>query len=58
MASFPREELEEMVRRWVAANDESGRSGDWSKMSVFYTEDALYSWNNGAGWELACGIHY
>ncbi len=52
MASFPREELEEMVRRWVAANAESGRTGDWSKMSVFYTDDALYSWNNGAGWEF------
>ena len=41
MPSFPRDELEEMVRRWVAANDEAGKSGDWSKMSQFYTEDAL-----------------
>ncbi len=52
MSAFPREEMEEMVRRWVAANDEAGRSGDWSKMSVFYREDAIYSWNNGPGWEF------
>ena len=52
MPAFPREELEEMVRRFVAANDEAGRTGDWSKMSAFYTEDALYTWNNGPGWEF------
>jgi hypothetical protein len=44
--------MEEMVRRWVAANDESGRTGDWSKMSSFYTEDAVYSWNTGQNWEF------
>ena len=53
MPSFPRAELEEMIRRFVAANDEAGRTGDWSRMSSFYTEDALYTWNNGAGWEFA-----
>jgi len=52
MPSFPREELEEMVSRWVAANDAAGRSGDWSKMSEFYTEDAVYTWNNGPGWDF------
>jgi len=52
MPAFPREELEEMVRRWVAANDEAGRTGDWSAMSAFYTEDALYTWNTGAKWEF------
>ena len=52
MPAFPRDEMEEMVRRWVAANDESGRTGDWSKMSSFYTEDAVYSWNTGPNWEF------
>ena len=52
MPAFPRDEMEEMVRRWVAANDESGRTGDWSKMSSFYTEDAIYSWNTGPRWEF------
>ena len=53
MTAFPRTELEEMLRRWVAANDEAGRTGDWSPMGDFYTEDALYTWNNGPGWEFA-----
>ncbi len=52
MPAFPREELEEMLRRWVAANDEAGRTGDWSKMSEFFAEDAVYSWNTGANWEF------
>ncbi len=52
MPSFPRPELEEMVRRWVAANEEAGRTGDWSRMSRFYTEDAVYTWNNGPGWDF------
>ena len=52
MPAFPRKELEEMVRRWVAANDEAGRTGDWSKMPDFYTEDALYSWNTGNKYEF------
>ncbi len=52
MALFGREEIEEMVGRWLAANEEAGRTGDWSKLSRFYTDDALYTWNNGAGWEF------
>jgi len=52
MPAFPRDEIKEMVRRWVAANDESGRTGDWSKMSRFFTEDAIYSWNTGPNWEF------
>jgi hypothetical protein len=52
MPSFPRDEMKEMVRRWVAANNEAGRSGDWSKMSGFFTEDAIYSWNTGPNWEF------
>ena len=52
MPAFPRKELEEMMRRWVVANDEAGRTGDWSKMSQFYTEAAIYTWNNGQNWEF------
>ncbi|MBA3655550.1 MAG: nuclear transport factor 2 family protein [Actinobacteria bacterium] len=47
MPSFPREELEEMIRRFRATNDEAGRSGSWAALADFYTEDALYTWNNG-----------
>jgi hypothetical protein len=52
MPRFPRSELEEMMRRWVAANDQAGSSGDWSKMPEFFTEDAIYSWNNGHKYEF------
>ncbi len=52
MPAFPRDEIEEMVRRWVAANNAAGASGDWSQISAFYTEDAIYSWNNGPSWEF------
>jgi len=52
MPAFPRDEMEEMLRRWLAANDAAGASGDWSKMSQYYTDDALYTWNNGVGWEF------
>ncbi len=52
MPVYPREELEEMMQRWTRANDESGRSGDWSRMAGFFSEDALYSWNNGGKYEF------
>ena len=52
MTSVSREELDEMVRRWVAANEAAGRSGDWSPMAEFYADDAIYSWNCGADWEF------
>jgi hypothetical protein len=52
MPAFPRHELEEMMRRWVAANDKAGETGDWAPMGDFYTEDAIYSWNNGSKYEF------
>ena len=58
MPSFPHAELEEMIRRFVAANLAAGRSGDWSRMGEFYTDDAVYSWNNGYKYEfVARGKH-
>jgi hypothetical protein len=52
MPVFPREELEEMIRRFVEANDRAGRTGDWKPLARFYTEDAVYSWNNGSKYEF------
>lgn len=52
MPGFSRDEMEEMVTLWIAANAKAGATGDWSKMADFYTEDALYSWNNGSNWEF------
>ena len=47
MPAFPRQELEEMVRRFVAANDRAGETGDWGPLGDYYAEDAIYSWNTG-----------
>ena len=33
MPAFRRDELEEMMRRWVAANDRAGETGDWGPMA-------------------------
>lgn len=49
MTAYPREELEEMVRRWLAANTRAEETGDWHGLADFYTEDATYGWNTGVG---------
>ncbi|MDD5036162.1 MAG: nuclear transport factor 2 family protein [Methylococcaceae bacterium] len=48
MPAYPREELEEMVQRWLCANRESERQGDWIEhLGAMYSEDAEYRWNMG-----------
>jgi hypothetical protein len=44
---YPRTELEEMIRRFVAANDKAGDTGDWEPLAQYYAPEAIYSWNNG-----------
>ena len=51
-AGWPREELEEMVRRWLDANKASESSRDWDHLSPFYTDDAVYLWTVGPGEEF------
>lgn len=56
MPSFPREELEEMVQRWLEANRRAEEVCDWKPMAELYTEDATYGWNYGPGTDfLALG---
>lgn len=53
MPAYPRKELEEMVERWLAANRESERAGDWVKsLGQMYTVDAEYGWNMGPNREF------
>lgn len=52
MPAFPRAELEEMIRRFVAANDACGKDGDWDRLAAFYAPDAIYTWNNGPKYEF------
>jgi hypothetical protein len=44
---FPREELEEMVTRWLDANRACEKAGDWRPLAELFTEDATYGWNLG-----------
>jgi len=47
MPAFPRDELEEMVERWLQANKDAEAAGDWTAMSLLFAEDATYGWNYG-----------
>lgn len=47
MPAYPRQELEEMVERWLQANRDAEAAGDWGPMAELYTEDATYGWNYG-----------
>jgi hypothetical protein len=47
MPAFPRAEMEEMMRRWLKANEDAEAAGDWKPMAEFYTKDAEYTWNLG-----------
>ena len=47
MPSFDRAELEEMMDRWLKANQLAEQTGDWKPMAEMYTLDATYGWNVG-----------
>jgi hypothetical protein len=47
MPSFPRQELEEMMQRWLEINRSCEATRDWGPMADMYTEDATYGWNVG-----------
>ncbi len=53
MPAYPRQELETMVERWLTANRESERAGEWvNRLGDLYTEEAEYSWNMGPNREF------
>ncbi len=52
MPAFPRSELDEMVQRWLAANRDCERNGDWRPLAQMYTPDATYGWNMGPNEEF------
>ena len=49
MPSYPRQEMEEMVTRWLAANTRAESEGDWRPMADLYSEDAYYCWDIPTG---------
>jgi hypothetical protein len=54
VTAYPREELEDVVQRWLEANRESERTGDWRNLAAFYTDDATYGWNIGPKEDVMC----
>jgi hypothetical protein len=50
--SFSRNELEEMVERWLIATKKAEDNGNWKILESFYKEDAVYSWNMGPNQEF------
>lgn len=50
---FSRAELEEMVERWLQANRDAEKEGNWAKyLGPMYTVDAQYGWNIGPNQEF------
>ena len=39
MPAFPRSEMEEMMRRWLKANEDAETAGDWRGLADHYTEE-------------------
>lgn len=54
MAGYPRDELEDVVHRWLQANRTAERRGDWTLLADFYTDDATYGWNVGPNEDVMC----
>lgn len=54
MASFPREQLDEWVQRWLEVNREAEGNGDWTPLADFYADDATYGWNIGPKEDVMC----
>lgn len=53
MSQYSRDEIEEMLNRWLEANRKSEIEGDWiSNLGAMYAEDAEYSWNMGPNREF------
>jgi len=49
-----REQLEDWVDRWLSANRDAERAGDWKPLAQFYTDDATYGWNIGPKEDVMC----
>ncbi len=54
MPSLPREQLEDWVERWLQANRDAEKAGDWKPLADFYADDATYGWNIGPKEDVMC----
>jgi len=49
-----RKQLEDWTQRWLKANQDAEKAGDWKPLADFYTEDATYGWNIGPREDVMC----
>ena len=49
MSGYSREEMEEMMRRWLAVNDKAERSGDWRCLADCFRDDCHNGWETPNG---------
>ena len=49
MAAYSREEMEEMMRRWMAVHDKAEHEGNLRHLADFYTEDLQNGWDTPNG---------
>lgn len=54
MPALPREQLEDFMTRWLAANHTAEAQGDWTGLADFYAPDATYGWNIGPKEDVMC----
>jgi len=54
MAALPRDQLEDFVQRWLTANRDAERAGDWTALAEFYADNATYGWNIGPKEDVMC----
>jgi hypothetical protein len=53
-SSSKREDLDDWVQRWLQANKDAEKAGDWKPLADFYTDDATYGWNIGPKEDVMC----
>ena len=53
-SSHSREKLEAWVDRWLQANKDCEKAGDWRPLGDFYAPEATYGWNIGPKEDVMC----
>jgi hypothetical protein len=49
MSGCSREELDEMVSRWLAVNDKAEQTGDWRCLADYFSTGCVYGWETPNG---------
>ena len=43
MSAYSREEMEEMMKRWIAVNDKAEQEGNWRHLADFFQPHAVFT---------------